>query len=34
MRFRQQFEFHKVPEWDEFYLNYDLYLEKIETVLK
>lgn len=33
MRFKQQFEFHKVPEWDEYYFNYDQYLEKIEKIV-
>ena len=34
MRFKQQFEFHKVPEWDDFYFPYDRFLDKIEYVCK
>lgn len=33
MRFKEQFEFHKVPEWDEHYLQYAKYLEKIEGIV-
>jgi len=34
MRFKEQFEFHKVPEWDEHYLRYARYLEHIEKLVK
>ena len=34
MRFKKQFEFHKVPEWDEYYLPYDEFCQKIEFVIK
>lgn len=34
MRFRLQFEYHKVPEWDEHYFNYENFLEKIESIVK
>lgn len=34
MRFKQQFEFHKVPEWDEHYLHYESYLEKIGHIIR
>lgn len=32
MRFKLQFEYHKIPEWDEHYLHYEIYLEKIEII--
>jgi hypothetical protein len=34
MNFKQQFEFHKVPEWDDHYFHYEAYLEKIEIIIK
>lgn len=34
MRFKQQFEFHKVPEWDEYYFPYDSFLHKLENIIK
>ena len=33
MRFKKQFEFHKIPEWDDQYTNYELFLEKIENIV-
>ena len=30
MRFGEQFEFHKIPEWYNQYLNYELFKKKIE----
>lgn len=33
MRFKKQFEFHKVPEWDGHYFRYQFYLEKIEGIV-
>mmetsp|Transcript_18043 Transcript_18043/g.20202 ORF Transcript_18043/g.20202 Transcript_18043/m.20202 type:complete len:250 (+) Transcript_18043:22-771(+) len=34
MRFNKQFEFHKVPEWDDNYFRYQMYCEKIGAIAK
>ena len=33
MRFSQQFEFHKVPEWDEYYFPYETFLNKLQYLI-
>jgi len=34
MRFKEQFEFHKVPEWDDHYFKYDSYIKVLEIIAK